>query len=121
MQTSYRKPKSTAIRRKRNFAFGQHLQLGVTTIRTGQAVNEYQFEQTGHQDTESLASQGERKMQRFLKQDTSQNYHVLLAKERSEAERVFLLTVLARKGAEDRRRPVRGWLIVQGQRLVESR
>jgi hypothetical protein len=34
---------------------------------------------------------------------------------------VFLLTVLARKGAEDRRRPVRGWLIVQGQRLVESR
>jgi hypothetical protein len=44
-------------------------------------------------------------MQRFLQQNTSKNYRELLAKERSEAERVFLLTVLARKEAENRRPP----------------
>jgi hypothetical protein len=61
-------------------------------------------------------------MQRFLQQKTSKNYRELLAKERSEAERVFLLTVLARKEAENRRRSARGWLIVEaGRRLVESR
>jgi hypothetical protein len=72
-----------------------------------------QIEQTGHQDIETLASQRECEMQRFLEQITSQNYHQLLAEERSEAERVFLLAVLARKEAEDRRRPAQGWLIVR--------
>jgi hypothetical protein len=61
-------------------------------------------------------------MQRFLQQKTSKNYRELLAKERSEAERAFLLTVLARKEAENRRRSARGWMIVEGgRRLVESR
>jgi hypothetical protein len=41
-------------------------------------------------------------MQRFLK--TFKNYRELLAKERSETERMFLLNVLGRKEAENRRR-----------------
>jgi hypothetical protein len=45
-------------------------------------------------------------MQRFLKQKMFKNYRELLAKERSETERMFLLKVLGRKEAEDRRRSV---------------
>jgi hypothetical protein len=43
-------------------------------------------------------------MQGFLKQKAFKNYRELLAKERSETERMFLLNVLGRKEAEDRRR-----------------
>jgi len=42
------------------------------------------------------------------KQKTFKNYRELLAKERSETERIFLLRVLARKGAENRRRSTAG-------------
>jgi hypothetical protein len=45
-------------------------------------------------------------MKRFLKQETSTNYRELLAKERSETERMFLLKVLGRKEAENRRRSI---------------
>jgi hypothetical protein len=37
-------------------------------------------------------------MLRFPKQKTFKNYRELLAKERSETERMFILKVLARKG-----------------------
>jgi hypothetical protein len=47
-----------------------------------------------------------RGMQRFLKQETFKNYRELLAKERSETERMFLLKVLGRKEAENRRRSI---------------
>jgi hypothetical protein len=70
-------------------------------------------------------------MQRFLNQKTFKDYRGQLAHERSETERLFLLTVLARKDAESRRRSARGWVIDQaghsicltdaGRRLVESR
>src|ERR1700730_4685793 len=64
------------------------------------------FEQTGHQVTWSLVPQRDegRGMQRFLK--TFKNYRELLAKERSETERMFLLKVLGRKEAENRRRSI---------------
>jgi hypothetical protein len=39
----------------------------------------------------------------LLQQTTSDNYREELAKERSETERLFILTVLARKEAEGRR------------------
>ena len=45
-------------------------------------------------------------MQRFLKQKTFKNCRELLAKERSETERMFLLKVLGRKEAENRRRSI---------------
>jgi hypothetical protein len=45
-------------------------------------------------------------MKRFLKQETFKNYRELLAKERSETERMFLLKVLGRKEAESRRRSI---------------
>jgi hypothetical protein len=70
-------------------------------------------------------------MQRFIQQKTFKSYGELLAEERSETERMFIAKVLARKEAENRRRPARGWVIVAaghsiwptdaGQRLVESR
>ena len=70
-------------------------------------------------------------MQGFLKRKAFKNYRELLAKERSETERMFLIKVLARKEAENRRRPARGRVIVEaghsicltdaGRRLVESR
>jgi hypothetical protein len=71
----------------------------------------------------SLAPQQVRRgMQRFLKQKTSENYREQLAKERAEAERVYPLTLLARKEAENRRRSAGGWVIVEARRrLVESR
>jgi hypothetical protein len=45
-------------------------------------------------------------MQGFLRQKTFKNYRELLAKERSETERMFLLNVLGRKEAENRRRSI---------------
>jgi hypothetical protein len=39
-------------------------------------------------------------MQRFLRRRTFKNYGELLAKERAETERLFILKVLARKGAK---------------------
>ena len=70
-------------------------------------------------------------MQRFLQQKTFKDYREQLSNERSETERMFLLKVLTRKGAENRRRSARGRVIVQaghsicltdaGRRLVESR
>jgi hypothetical protein len=70
-------------------------------------------------------------MLRFLKQKTFKNYLELLAKERSETERMFILKVLARKEAENHRRAARGRVIDQtghsicltdaGRRPVESR
>jgi hypothetical protein len=72
-----------------------------------------------------------RGMQGFIRQKPFKNYGELLAKERSETERMFLVKVLARKEAENRRHPARGWVIVEaghsicptdaGRRLVESR
>jgi hypothetical protein len=52
-------------------------------------------------------------MQRFLQQKTLKNYRELLAKDRAKTERMFFIKMLARKGAENRRRSARGWLIVQ--------
>jgi hypothetical protein len=70
-------------------------------------------------------------MQRFIQQKRFKSYGELLAEERSETERMFMAKVLARKEAENRRRPARGWVIVEaghsicltdaGKRLVESR
>ena len=51
----------------------------------------------------------------FLQQATSDNYREELARERSETERLFILTVLARKEAEGRRRAVRAWMVVKGR------
>jgi hypothetical protein len=69
-------------------------------------------------------------MLRFLKQKTFKNYLELLAKERSETERMFILKVLARKEAENHRAARRRMidqaghsicLTDAGRRLVESR
>ena len=43
-------------------------------------------------------------MQGFIRQKPFKNYGELLAKERSETERMFLVKVLARKEAENRAR-----------------
>jgi hypothetical protein len=40
-------------------------------------------------------------MQKFLQHKTFINYHELLAKERSETEREFILKVLTRKGPKN--------------------
>jgi hypothetical protein len=42
-------------------------------------------------------------MQRFVQQKTFKNYRELLANERAKTERMFLLKVLVRKEAENRR------------------
>ena len=42
-------------------------------------------------------------MQEFLSRITSENYHELLAEERAETERLFILKVLAEKEANKRR------------------
>jgi hypothetical protein len=61
-------------------------------------------------------------MQRVVGQKVLRNYRELLAQERAEAERVYLLTLLARKEAENRRRSAGGCVIVEARRrLVESR
>jgi hypothetical protein len=65
-----------------------------------------QFEQTGHHDTQNLAPNWMRA--RDAEAKDVQNYQELLAKERSETERMFFLRVLARKGAENRRRSTAG-------------
>jgi hypothetical protein len=52
-------------------------------------------------------------MQRFRHRGTLKNYYGLLAKERSETERMFVLKVLTRKEAENRHRSQRGWVVVQ--------
>jgi hypothetical protein len=50
-------------------------------------------------------------MQRFLQQKTFEDdYLQELANERSETERLFILRILAKKEAENRRRPARGWI-----------
>jgi hypothetical protein len=51
----------------------------------------------------------------FLQQKTLDDYREELAKERSETERLFILTVLARKEAEGRRRSARAWMVVKGR------
>ena len=67
-----------------------------------------QFEQTGHQETRTLAPElDEGVVPRFLKQKTFKNYRELLTKERAKTERMFLIRVLARKEAENRRRSQR--------------
>jgi hypothetical protein len=48
-------------------------------------------------------------------QQTTDDYREELAKERSETERMFILTVLARKEAESRRRSARAWIILKGR------
>ena len=51
-------------------------------------------------------------MEWFLQERALQaDYHEQLADARAEAERAFLLKVLAEKEAEGRQRPARGWLI----------
>jgi hypothetical protein len=58
-------------------------------------------------------------MQRFLQPRTfKDDYREQLAEERSETERMFMLTVLARKEAENRRCPARGWMVVKGDLQV---
>ena len=52
-------------------------------------------------------------MQRYLQQ--TDDYREELAKARSETERMFILTVLARKEAEGRRRSAREWMVVKGR------
>lgn len=53
-------------------------------------------------------------MQRFLQQKTFEDdYLQQLADERSETERLFILKMLAMKEAENRRRPVRGWIVAK--------
>jgi hypothetical protein len=46
---------------------------------------------------------------------TRENYFELLAEERAETERLFILKVLARKDANKRRLSGRGWMVVEGQ------
>ena len=66
------------------------------------------IEQTGHRDTQNLAPDlDEGAVPRFRKQKTFKNYRELLAKERTETERMFFIRVLARKEAENRRRSQR--------------
>jgi hypothetical protein len=48
-----------------------------------------------------------------MQQMTFNNYLEQLADERAEAERLFILKVLTRKEAKNRRRPVRGWLVAE--------
>jgi hypothetical protein len=53
-------------------------------------------------------------MQWFLQQKTFDDDHLQqLGNERSETERLFILEILAKKEAENRRRPVRGWIAVK--------
>ena len=52
-------------------------------------------------------------VQRYLQQ--TDDYREELAKARSETERMFILTVLARKEAEGRRRSAREWMVVKGR------
>ena len=54
-------------------------------------------------------------MQEFLTRRTFKNYHELLAEEREETERLFILKVLARKEANKRRLSGRGWMVAEGQ------
>ena len=54
-------------------------------------------------------------MQEFLSRMTSENYHELLAEERAETERLFILKVLATKEANKRRLSGRAWMLVEGQ------
>jgi hypothetical protein len=52
-------------------------------------------------------------VQRYLQQ--TDDYREELAKERSETERKFILTMLARKEAKGRRRSAREWMVVKGR------
>ena len=54
-------------------------------------------------------------MKWFLTPGTFENYHELLAEERAETERLFILKVLA-KAANKGRLPGRVWMLVEGQR-----
>jgi hypothetical protein len=67
-------------------------------------------------------------MHRVRHRGTLKNYHGLLAKERSETERMFVLKVLTRKEAENAAHSGDGWsfkphsicVTDAGRRLVES-
>ena len=76
-----------------------------------------QIEQTGTHKFESVAPLKKTRwhVHGFLQQKTSDDYREELARERSETERLFILTVLARKEAEGRRRPARAWMVVKGR------
>jgi hypothetical protein len=50
-------------------------------------------------------------LQRFVRHKTPEIDRALLARERAEAERLFIAKVLARADATRRRRPSRGWII----------
>jgi len=54
-------------------------------------------------------------MQKILQPKRFNDYSEQLAEVRSETERAFLLKVLARKEAENRRRSVRGWHATTGR------
>jgi hypothetical protein len=54
-------------------------------------------------------------VQGFLKQAMSDDYREELARERFETERMFILKILARKEAENRRSAVRVWIVVKGR------
>jgi hypothetical protein len=58
-------------------------------------------------------------MQRFFRQSMfKDDYREQLGEERSETERLFIQKVLARKEAENRRCPVRGWMVVKGPQVI---
>jgi hypothetical protein len=59
-------------------------------------------------------------MQGFLARKTFKNYRELLAEERSETERLFILKVLASKQANKRRLSGRGWMVADGQRGTDG-
>ena len=65
-----------------------------------------QIAQTGHQIFESVAPPKKTRwhVHGLLKADNSDDYREELAKERSETERLFILTVLARKEAAEGKR-----------------
>jgi hypothetical protein len=60
-------------------------------------------------------------MQGFLKRKTFKNYQELLAEERAETERLFILKVLARKEAENRSRSVRGGNVSKDQGMTNGK
>jgi hypothetical protein len=56
-----------------------------------------------------------RAMQKFRQPKRFNDYFAQLANERSEMERMFVLKVLARKEAENRRRSAPGWIATTGR------
>ena len=88
---------------------------------SGQAATYAKFEQTDTHRFESFAPLKKTRwyVQSYLQQ--TDNYREELAKERSETERMFILTVLARK----RRRAAaaqreNGWSSKAGQRIMSN-